>query len=207
MSDYGKDGRDFCVQNYAQCNICSKRACNSHPLEFEKKISCVKCDPDENSNCNVIDDNKKATECAPTTAGYTNECYIHREGSVSRRGCLYEAPEEIFSQCSDIFSDICTTCNHTDCNRTPIVNNELSFNEFHFIITQPENSEPIFTPCGNASCTKKNSWERFCYKCDSTNDTNCATQQDSIIIEPCPYAQEDLGCFHMITGNIIIHPI
>lgn len=204
MSDFGSNGRQFCIQNYAQCNLCAKRACNSHPLEFEKKLSCIKCDPDKNSNCNVIDDNTKAIECAPTTLGYTNECYIYQEGSVSRRGCLYEASGDIFTQCNDIFSNTCTICNQTDCNRIPIVNNDLSFNAFHFEITKNEKGKTIFTPCGNASCTKKNSWERLCYKCDSTTNPNCANEPDALMIGNCPYAEEDLGCFHMITGNILV---
>lgn len=200
MSDIGTDGRDFCIQNFAQCNICPNRACNANPLKFEKKLSCIKCVPNENSNCNVIDENAKATECARTTVGYTNECYTYQSGSVSHRGCLYEAPANIFSECSNIFSDTCVTCNRSDCNRTPILNNDLTFNPFHFVITNEE-GKTKFTPCGNSSCEKIDSWDRFCFKCDSTNDPNCVSEVDSSMIGQCPYAEEDLGCFHMVIGN------
>lgn len=201
ISDLATDGIDFCMQNFAQCNICARRACNSHQLEFEKKLKCVKCDPDENSNCNVIDEKVKATECARTTLGYKNECYTYQNGSFTQRGCLYEATADIFSECSDhMLSDTCTLCDKTDCNRTPIVKNDLTFNAFHFLITN-EGNKPKFTPCGNSSCTKLNSWQRRCYKCDSTTDTKCASDP-STSLELCPYAEEDLGCYHMVTREI-----
>lgn len=200
MSDFSTYGREFCMQNILQCNICPKRACNSNPLEFEKKMSCIKCEPDENSNCNVIDESVKATECAPTTVGYTNECFTYQNGSVSRRGCLYEAPPDIFSECTDVWSDRCTTCNKSDCNRSPIINNDLTLNPFHFVITE-EGGKKIFTPCGNSSCEKIDSWDRKCFKCDSTIDINCVSEVDASMIGQCPYAEEDLGCFHMVTGN------
>lgn len=184
MSDLGTDGRAYCIENFAQCNICSSRACNSNPLEFEDKLKCVKCGSDENFDCNVVDDSVTATECAPTTMGYENECYIYYDGSVTRRGCLYEAPADIHSECSDIFSDTCTVCNQTDCNRTPIINDDLIFNAFH---SEEGKMETI---------------PRSCYKCDSTNDPNCVSELNSEMVKICPNAEEDLGCFHMVTGKL-----
>lgn len=202
MSDFKSEGREYCIQNFAQCNICSKRACNSNPLEFEEKLSCIKCDPDENSNCNVIAENATATECTRTILGYKNECYTYTKRNVSHRGCLYEANENIFKECTDIFSESCLTCNQTNCNRDPIASTDLDFNEFHYEIMQDEGDKPKFTHCGNKSCTKINSWQRSCIKCDSTTNPNCATEFDPELAEFCPYAEEDLGCFHMVSGKM-----
>lgn len=184
MSDYGSDGRDYCIQNFAQCHICPNRACNSNPLEFEEKLSCVKCEPDENSNCNVIDENLKATECAATPLGYQNECYIYRNGSQSRRGCLYEAPERVFNDCSDVFSATCTICNQSDCNRTPIVNTDLTFNAFQFENTHEE--------------------VKYCHSCNSS-DPACgeSLQLNNDFRKQCTSDANLSGCYHLINGDYV----
>lgn len=176
MSDYDNLNRDYCIQNYAQCNFCKNRACNSNHVEFEEKISCVKCTPDENSNCNVIDETATATECAQTAVGYKDMCYTLQKGGVSHRGCLYEAPNEIFVECENPFSEACVTCNQTNCNRIPIVNEDLELNPFHQVVR-----------------------EDFCYKCDSSVDPNCINQLNNSMIEKCDSTGEGLGCYHMIT--------
>lgn len=200
MSDNANSNKGFCLDNYAQCNRCKKRACNSEHVQFEKKMSCVKCNPDENSNCNVIDESITATECAATTLGYKNLCYTYQSGNVSHRGCLYEAPKNIFIECGNVYSETCLTCNQTDCNRTPIIHDELDLNPFHSEIVRKEDKSDLVL-CDNPSCKKLNPWERFCYKCDSNINPNCTNQLDGTMIELCDFEREDLGCYHMITGT------
>lgn len=189
MSDNPNSNKGFCLDNYAQCNRCKKRACNSEHVQFEEKMSCIKCDPDENSNCNVIDESTTAIECATTTLGYKNLCYTYQKGSVSHRGCLYEAPENIFNECENAYSEICLTCNQTDCNRTPIIHEELTLNLFHDeVVRNEDKSEMVMSD--NPSC----------YKCDSNINPNCTNQLDDTMIGLCEFEREDLGCYHMITG-------
>ncbi|XP_055308419.1 uncharacterized protein LOC129572481 [Sitodiplosis mosellana] len=200
MSDISSAGRDFCLKNYAQCDRCNKRACNSEQVRFEEKISCVKCNPDENSNCNLIEENITAIECAPTTLGYKNLCYTLQSGRVAHRGCLYEAPEEIFVECDNTYSEVCLTCNQSDCNRTPVVNEDLALNPFHYEISYNEGQFKL-VQCDNSSCTKLNPWERFCYKCDSNINPNCTNELDDTMLGLCDVNREDLGCYHMITDG------
>lgn len=120
MSDSTNSNKDFCLEHYAQCNRCKKRACNANPVEFEKKLSCIKCIPGENSNCNNIDDDVNAIKCIQTTLGYINKCYTFHKENVSYRGCLYEASEEIFDECNNSNSSACLTCNESNCNRDPV---------------------------------------------------------------------------------------
>ncbi|XP_055307068.1 uncharacterized protein LOC129571321 [Sitodiplosis mosellana] len=49
-----------------------------------------------------------------------------------------------------------------------------------------------------------NSRERYCFKCDSTIDPNCASELNDTMVEMCPYAERDLGCFHMITDSKVV---
>lgn len=88
-------------------------------MEFEEKLSCIKCNPDENTDCIVVDEHTNATECTPTTIGYNNTCYTYQNGSSSVRGCLYEASELIFNECK-LELAACISCNQSDCNRTPL---------------------------------------------------------------------------------------
>lgn len=200
-SDKDTVGIDFCIHNSAQCSTCAKRACNDLSMSLEEKFFCVKCNPNEESNCNIVDEKTAAAECAPTTLGYKNECYTHRKlGGVTHRGCLFEAPEEIFDECSNVFSESCSTCNKTDCNRSAITNEELTVNPFHFEI-HDEGKKTMFIPCDNSTCTKVNSWERYCFHCDSSTDPNCTDILDRPMVRLCSYAKEDLGCYHMITGK------
>lgn len=100
MSDNPNSNKGFCLDNYAQCNRCKKRACNSEHVQFEKKMSCIKCNPDEKSNCNVIDESTTAIECATTTLGYTNECYIYQEQSGATKLSNYNyAPVNHYEPC------------------------------------------------------------------------------------------------------------
>lgn len=198
MSDYPNPSKDFCYDNYAQCKRCKKRACNSNRVEFEEKISCVKCTPDKNSNCNVVDDSAKAKECAPTTIGYKDMCYTFQKGGVSHRGCLYEAPTDIFVECKNPFSEACLTCNKTNCNRKAYVNEELTLTPYHYEVVQ-ENGESKLVQCDDLNCKNLSPWQRFCYKCDSNVNSNCTNQLDDSMIGICDFEQEDLGCYHMIT--------
>lgn len=128
MSD-ADENVDFCLKNEKQCQRCSKRACNANLLEFEKKLSCIKCTPDENSNCNVVEDTTSATECAPTALGYKNRCYTHSVDGISYRDCLYEASTEIFEECSKQKSKKCSTCDEDGCNNTPINTNRFYYED------------------------------------------------------------------------------
>lgn len=43
--------------------------------------------------------------------------------------------------------------------------------------------------------------DRLCYECDSKTDPKCINQIDSSMLKRCPDSEEDLGCFHQITGT------
>lgn len=200
MSDVGSSNLAYCLKNNAQCTKCAKRACNEKSVQFEKKLSCVKCTPDKNNDCNVIEENTKATECTPTTLGYANGCYVYQKGNVSHRGCLYEATDKIFGECSKKSSKACSVCNKSDCNRQPITASEdLSVNLFHSDFVH-DGSKTKLIPCENDSYTEMNSRERVCYKCDSRIDPNCTSEVGDYMVDLCSFDEEDLGCYHMITG-------
>lgn len=195
-------GRDYCTNNPIQCSTCKKRACNDNSLTYEVKFSCVKCNPKKDDNCDIIDKNITAIECAPTALGYSNQCYTYQKENETYRGCLYEAPGDIFTECSDDFSESCLTCNNTDCNRKPIENDDLTVNAFHYDIHDVDH-KTMFIPCGNDTCDKINSWQRYCWQCDSRIDPNCKDTLGQKMLGLCPYAKEDLGCYHMITGMFL----
>lgn len=170
-----------------------------HKLEFEKTLSCVKCSPDENNNCNVIDNETNGTECAPTTVGYKDACYHHNIGGISTRGCLYEASNDIFNECSKDNSEKCATCTEPDCNRKPAVNENLYVNPL-----SSANSEP--NGQSSRSSLRPSFAYRYCYKCDSSKDPNCVnnlvTGTTVVMTELCNLdGEEHLGCYHMITGK------
>lgn len=195
-------GRDFCVENPEQCSTCSGRACNAHKLKFEEKISCVKCTPDENGNCNVIDEGVEATECALTAAGYKNECFHYKKGDVSYRGCLFESADEIFNECIKSGSEKCSTCNEPNCNREPVTNPNLRLNPLQL---EQEEKRDTQQPADN----NRNIWtpgfkNRFCLECDSRVDRNCVENSKDTLIRLCDVQADgtNLGCFHKIEGKI-----
>ncbi|XP_031624828.1 calponin homology and LIM domain-containing protein-like [Contarinia nasturtii] len=119
MSDTDQN-KGECLGHVQQCHRCSNRACNANSLELEEKLSCIKCTPDGNSNCNILEDFTEAVECARTALGYKNRCYTHSKDGISHRGCLYEANTDIFKECSDENSERCFTCAEEGCNDTSI---------------------------------------------------------------------------------------
>lgn len=82
-------------------------------------------------------------------------------------------------------------------HRIPNGNNGLSINPFHLEVVR-EGDRTKLIPCGNTECNKVNAWERTCYKCDSDDNPKCKNDLDNSMTELCPFADEDLGCFHMI---------
>lgn len=190
LSDGESFGREFCMSNSAQCERCSKRACNANPLKFEKPLSCVKCDSNEpDSNCLEIDESIDAIECKNTTVGYKNKCYIYQKSNHTIRGCLYEAfggeNVDIFKECSNsAISDYCYTCNESDCNRNPIVSEEHEINPLRL---DPDEEE---TPASS------------CYECNSKDNADCASILQPSMIINCPFSSEDeFGCYHKINGK------
>ncbi|XP_055308420.1 uncharacterized protein LOC129572482 [Sitodiplosis mosellana] len=84
-----------------------------------------------------------------------------------------------------------------------VVNTNLEFNAFHFDAIH-DGEKPQLIPCDNDNCTKINSFERICFKCDSKDDPNCANEVNDSMSQLCPFADEDLGCFHMINDSNVI---
>lgn len=200
MSDDDDFGKAFCERSSENCKKCSNRACNANLLELATNFSCIKCNPSEHSDCNAIDESTTAIECAPIASGYKNECYTYRDDNVSRRGCLYEAPDDIFNECINVFSDKCLICNQIDCNRDSII-----IDDSLKIKHSSDGSKPEFNSCKGESCTKTNSRARHCYKCDSTNDSNCVDKLNNDMISVCPFTEVDMECFHLIRGIQILN--
>lgn len=220
MSGPEKIGRDFCLQNVAQCKKCSKRACNAQPLEFEEKISCIKCTPSEDNDCKTIDQNTTAIECDRTTRGYKNACYIYQNGSAPIRGCLYEASDIIFNECLDYYSEACFTCNQSDCNRAPINDDAIEYNSLY--ITRAVKNTP-FQGCSTPDCNNaepklvnrsaksiQNSDKRLeCYRCDGNEDCDFMSStptQYHLKPEQCEISTEYDQCYTYIDrGKNICH--
>lgn len=167
MSDPIENGRDVCIANPDQCVRCKERACNAQKLEYEKPLSCIKCTPNENDNCNNIDKNTTAIECAKTVIGYKNYCYTHHNEQSVTRGCLYEASDSIFDTCKTNTSASCTICNQTDCNRAPITNGTTP--------TTPSNNSNVTTSDRGKSHhrvtpTNKEENHLHCHHCNGTEE-------------------------------------
>ncbi|XP_031624827.1 uncharacterized protein LOC116341726 [Contarinia nasturtii] len=182
MSDEDKVGKDFCSMNFAQCHTCSGRACNSNLLKFETAISCVKCNPDASSDCNLIDENIEAAECAATTFGYKNACYIYKSDGIVQRGCLYEASDDIFNECNNEFVNKCLLCNHNNCNRMPIINSNT-------IATKNERNY--------TSESESNIQYETCIECNSNDDDRCRTKPEALQGNVCKQGRstESEGCY------------
>lgn len=190
MSDVDSEGVGYCKHHDHHCEKCPKRACNTNLMKFDKKISCFKCNPTENDDCDKIAENSTATECAGTALGYKNECYIYQKDKRTFRGCLYDAKsesEEIFRECRNQYSANCYTCDQDSCNNNSVLYDDLDVN-----FLKLENEENL------------NTKSRLCYECDSrNNDTKCARDLDESMITKCPNSEDDLGCFHKTIGTIL----
>lgn len=212
MSDPNETGREFCMQHIEQCKKCSKRACNSQSLEFEKNISCVKCTPDKKTNCNTVDKDITAIECAQTTVGYKNACYIYQNDSVTIRGCLFEAPDIIFKECLDYYSAACSTCNQSDCNRASVENETIGLNSL-YIPRAIKNTS--FQGCSTPECYNDkikstgpqttNSIQYKdkrleCYRCDGNEE--CDLIDSTLKPERCTVSLEYDQCYTYIDQGI-----
>lgn len=186
MTDPIENGRDFCIKNPEHCIRCKDRACNSQKLEFEKSLSCIKCTPNENNNCNSIDKNTTAIECARTVVGYKNVCYTYHTEQTITRGCLYEASESIFDICKTNTSASCTTCNETDCNRAPIPPSILNFNDFE----RSESYDREIRP-------NEDEKHLHCYQCSGTEGCDSISDFYSTPM-PCPISSKYDQCFTFI---------
>lgn len=164
MSDPIDNGRDVCMNNPEQCMRCKDRACNSQGLEFENPLSCIKCTPNENDNCNNIDKNTTAIECTKTVKGYKNYCYTHHNEQKTTRGCLYEASDPMFDTCKTNTSASCTICNANDCNRAPITNATIPSNGLNISIPGRGKSHHRVSPPSEAEN------RLHCYHCNGTEE-------------------------------------
>lgn len=200
MSDTEDSGRNMCIENDAQCSKCAKRACNSQSVEFENPISCIKCSSDNDTNCSIVHENTTAVECARTTIGYGNVCFIHKHDNVITRGCLYEASNRIFEDCKMSLNSVCSTCNQSDCNRTP-VNNTFKVVSMQFEKTiqkhQPEMIHQIDESNGYRDKPLK------CFRCDGNEDCNLMHSSMKSQMEPqeCPLSSEYDQCFTYIDNG------
>lgn len=191
MSDPGQSGRDFCDENVAQCMKCSKRACNSQPIEFEKNLSCIKCTPDKNK-CNTVSEDTKAVGCTPTTIGYKDACFIYQKGNDAIRGCLYEASNTIFNECMKSYSSDCFMCNETDCNRKPVISNTFKFDSM--LESEDLSAKSIQVLRKDAIKPLK------CYRCDDCDFMG--STKSEMDPEECPISSEYDQCFTYIDqGN------
>lgn len=190
MSDSDEDGRDFCIKNNMQCIRCKNRACNSHQLEFEKPLSCIKCTPNE--NCNIIDKNVTGMACNRTTIGYKNSCYTHQIGSHVTRGCLYEANDQIFDICQKNQTDFCALCDQADCNREPAKNATippLILNDFVF------ESDALYDEVIPLRA-KEN--RLHCYQCNGTDECDFISKPNSVKPNACPISSTYDQCYTFI---------
>lgn len=218
-SDPGNSfGKDFCFEHPHQCVECSKRGCNNNPLKWDKKLSCVKCKPIDENSCNLVSDDFKASECAPTAQGYNNGCYIYVEKGKTERGCLYEASIDVQTECENFYSESCTLCNSSDCNRAKIPAS-VSEDDFFNIL-----SEPLASKCSSPLCNDvkvkppkllKLSWQINeknseinsktieCVKCNSETDENCAKNPKSITPTECDHEGDKCATFYTKDNKII----
>lgn len=191
MSDPIEDGRDVCLKDPEHCTRCKERACNAQKLEFEKPLSCIKCTPNESNNCNNIDKNTTAVECAKTVIGYKNFCYTHHNGQTVTRGCLYEASDSMFNTCKTNTSASCKICNETDCNRAPITNKTIPTTNLNFVISERDKShQRVIQP------TKEES-HLHCYTCNGTEECNF-TNKFFWRPTPCGISSKYDRCFTFI---------
>lgn len=197
MSDPAESGRDFCDKNDAQCMKCSKRACNSQPVKFEKNLSCIKCTPDKNK-CNNVSEETKAVECSPTTIGYKDACYIYQKGNDAIRGCLYEASDTIFNKCIKSYSSNCFMCNETDCNRKPIVSDTFRFDSMPIESIEYESFDQN---AKSIELLKKDAIKPLkCYRCDDCDFMDSTKRGEEP--EKCDILSEYDKCFTYIDhGN------
>lgn len=129
MSDVDDSpGKEFCYQHEAQCVKCGKRGCNDNPLKWEEDLACIKCSPNIIHNCEEIGKDLSAIECTASVAGYTNGCYTVVKNHTVHRGCLLEATEDVRSECSDEFSEQCSVCRKSDCNRDNVYPGVFCYN-------------------------------------------------------------------------------
>lgn len=188
MSDPLENGRDFCMKNSEHCIRCKDRACNEQKLEYEKPLSCIKCTPSENNNCNIIDKNTIAVECTRTVIGYKNVCYTHHTEQTITRGCLYEASESIFDICKTNSSALCTTCDQTDCNRAPITNTTTP------TVTVPEKNA---SDDRIVQLINDEEHQLHCYQCNGTKECDSISDFYSKPM-PCPISSKYDQCYTFI---------
>lgn len=192
MSDPDKDGRSFCTQNDEQCIRCQHRACNSHQLEFEKPLSCIKCIPSETENCAIIDKNVTAIACDRTTIGYKNSCYTYQTGQYVARGCLYEANGPIFDICNKNNTSLCSMCEQSDCNREPAKNITFSPLILHdFIFKHKMTYDELIPLRGEEN-------RLHCYQCDGTDECTFMNKTNVMKPKPCPIASKYDQCYTFI---------
>lgn len=108
---------------------------------------------------------------------------------IFANGIFVANDKGIFSESQSLFRD----------DQIAVVNTNLNFNPFHLEMIRYGGKTRLI-PCRNENCTKINSWERSCVICDSRDNPNCTNDVDDAMRQLCPLADEDLGCFHMITG-------
>lgn len=185
-------GISYCDAFLEQCHRCSKRACNTHKVEFEPKLSCIKCTPDDKNNCGVIPEGTKAIECAPITLGYKNACYIYQNGSAFTRGCISDSTH---NECNSPSNPSCVTCNQSDCNRNAMPNiNTISLLQLN--VKMPEKRIISLQKSGR---TEKNKSKRLkCYQCNGDDGCDLMDSKPSHEPKECTIESEYDQCFTYI---------
>lgn len=180
------------MKNIEHCIRCKERACNAKQLEFEKPLSCIKCTPSETNTCNIIDKNASAIECDRTAIGYKNVCYTYQTGQTAMRGCLYEASDTIFDICKTNSSLLCSTCDQSDCNRSPITNVTIA----SFILNAHISERKSFYD--QAIRLHKAENHLHCFQCNGTDECDLMSLNSddfSIKPEPCSISSKYDQCF------------
>lgn len=79
-------------------------------------------------------------------------------------------------------------------------NARLGVNPFHLDVIQEGDSTELISSV-DPNYKNATTSQRICYKCDSRENSKCKNDLDDSMTELCLMVDEDLGCFHMITGR------
>lgn len=162
-----------CISNDDNCKSCDESGCN-YKNDFAKCLL--------NSNgVSAISENQPSKICS----SYDDICFTHVSNGIVHRGCFEEYKKQnrlgqTFLQ-DNANNELFKTCTTPYCNDIQL--------------SVEQNSVSVITD---------ETVEQRCYRCDSQDNENCRSNLIPALLFLCPPgAGEALGCYHVITGEIL----